>query len=59
MTFTLIERVEGGQVLQRADAEAVMEELLSGRVETNKIVRLLVALNQRPVEVQELADLRA
>src|SRR5258707_79764 len=55
MTFTLIERVEGGQVLQRADAEAVMEELLSGRVETNKIVRLLVALNQRPVEVQELA----
>jgi len=55
MTFTLIERVEGRQVLQRADAEAVMEELLSGRVETNKIVRLLVALNQRPVEVQELA----
>ena len=55
MTFTLIERVEGGQVLQRADAEAVMEELLSGRVETNEIVRLLVALNQRPVEVQELA----
>ena len=55
MTFTLIERVEGGQVLKRADAEAVMEELLSGRVETNKIVRLLVALNQRPVEVQELA----
>jgi len=55
MTFTLIERVEGGQVLKRADAEAVMEELLSGRVETNEIVRLLVALNQRPVEVQELA----
>jgi anthranilate phosphoribosyltransferase len=55
MTFTLIERVEAGQVLHRADAEAVMEELLSGRVETNEIVRLLVALNKRPVEVQELA----
>ena len=55
MTVSLIERVEGGQVLNRADAEAVMEELLSGRVETNEIVRLLVALNQRPVGVQELA----
>ena len=55
MTLALIERVESGHVLKRADAEAVMEELLSGRVETNEIVRLLVALNQRPVEVQELA----
>ena len=32
-----------------------MEELLSGRVETPEIVRLLTALNQRPVHVQELA----
>ena len=55
MTLPLIERVAAGHVLHRADAEAVMEELLSGRVETNEIVRLLVALNQRPVEVQELA----
>ena len=55
MTLTLIERVEAGHVLVRAEAEAVMEELLSGRVGTNEIVRLLVALNQRPVEVQELA----
>jgi len=55
MTLSLIERVEGGHVLKRAEAEVVMEELLSGRVETNEIVRLLVALNQRPVEVQELA----
>jgi anthranilate phosphoribosyltransferase len=55
MTLSLIEQVEGGHVLKRAEAEAVMEELLSGRVETNEIVRLLVALNQRPVEVQELA----
>jgi anthranilate phosphoribosyltransferase len=55
MTLSLIERVEAGHVLKRADAEAVMEELLSGRVGTNEIVRLLVALNKRPVEVQELA----
>jgi anthranilate phosphoribosyltransferase len=55
MTFSLIERVEDGHVLKRAEAEAAMEELLSGRVGTPEIVRLLVGLNRRPVEVQELA----
>jgi len=55
MTLSLIERVEAGHVLQRAEAEAAMEELLSGRVETPEIVRLLAALNRRPTEVQELA----
>jgi len=54
-TLALIERVEAGHVLARAEAEAAMEELLSGRVETAEIVRLLVALNQRPIQVQELA----
>jgi anthranilate phosphoribosyltransferase len=55
MTFSLIERVEAGHILKRAEAEAAMEELLSGRVETPDIVRLLAGLNRRPVEVQELA----
>src|SRR6266567_4090587 len=55
MKLALIERVEAGHVLKRAEAEAAMEELLSGRVETAEIVRLLVALNQRPIQVQELA----
>src|SRR5258708_31641011 len=32
-----------------------MEGLLSGGVETPEIVRLLTALNQRPLQVQELA----
>jgi len=41
-------------VLSRAEAEAFMEELLSGRVETAEIVRMLVALNRRPVSVAEL-----
>src|SRR6266853_4416431 len=54
MTLSLIKRVEAGNVLNRAEAEAVMEELLSGRVETAEIVRLLSAMNRRPVEVQEL-----
>src|SRR5260370_22357510 len=55
MTLSLIGRVETGHVLKRPEAEAAMEELLSGRVDTAEIVRLLVALNRRPIEVQELA----
>ena len=55
MKFPLIERLEDGHVFKRAEAEAAMEELLTGRVETPEIVRLLAALNRRPVEVQERA----
>jgi len=51
----LIERAEAGRELTRAEAEAFMEELLSGHVATPEIVRMLVALNQRPVSVAELA----
>jgi len=50
-----VEGLESGHIFSRAEAEAVMDELLSGRVETREIVRLLTALNQRPVQVQELA----
>src|SRR6267142_1156695 len=50
-----IERLEAGHTFAGAEAEAVMDELLSGRVDTPEIVRLLTALNQRPVQVQELA----
>jgi anthranilate phosphoribosyltransferase len=50
-----IERLESGRILVAAEAEAVMEELLGGRLETPEIVRLLTALNRRPVQVQELA----
>jgi anthranilate phosphoribosyltransferase len=46
--------VERGGVFTRAQAEAVMEELLSGRFETAQILRLLVAMNARSVEVAEL-----
>jgi len=52
---TEIERLEAGRFYTGAEAEAVMEELLSGRVETPEILRLLAALNRRPVQVQELA----
>jgi anthranilate phosphoribosyltransferase len=55
MWVKLIERIEGGHVFTRAEAEATMEELLCGRVETQEIVRLLQALNRRPVQAAELA----
>jgi anthranilate phosphoribosyltransferase len=50
-----IKHIEAGHIFTGSEAEAVMEELLSGRVETPEIVRLLTALNHRPVRVQELA----
>jgi anthranilate phosphoribosyltransferase len=52
---SLIEKAEAGAVLTRAEAESIMEELLSGRVDTTAIVRLLIALNLRPIGVAELA----
>jgi len=55
MTISLIDAAEKGRVLTRAEAEAVMEELLSGRLQTQDIVRLLLAMNARPVKVEELA----
>jgi len=51
---TLIERAEASQKLSRAEAEAFMEELLSGRIATPEIVRMLLALNRRAVSVDEL-----
>jgi anthranilate phosphoribosyltransferase len=54
MAHPFIERVEAGKILTRAEADALMEELLSGRVETPEIVRLLTALNTRPYQAEEL-----
>jgi anthranilate phosphoribosyltransferase len=55
MTRSLIDGAVSGQIFSREEAETVMEELLTGRVETADIVRLLTALNARPVRVDELA----
>ena len=51
----LIEKAEAGRKLSRTEAEAFMEELLSGRIATREIVRMLLALNQRAVTVDELS----
>ena len=55
MAPSLMQRVADGQVLTRAEAEAAMEEILSGRVETPEIVSLLLGMNARPIHPQELA----
>jgi anthranilate phosphoribosyltransferase len=55
MSLSLIEKIEAGGVLERTEAEALMEELLGGRLETPSIVRLLTALNTRPYYATELA----
>lgn len=55
MALTLIEQLEDGRTITRVEAEALMEELLCGCVGTSEIVRLLRALNRRPVLVAELA----
>jgi anthranilate phosphoribosyltransferase len=56
MALALIQDLEAGGLLTRPEAESLMEELLSGRMETQQIVRLLEALNTRPVEAGELAS---
>jgi anthranilate phosphoribosyltransferase len=55
MAPSLLQRVENGQILSRAQAEEAMEEILSGRVETPEIVSLLRAMNARPIQPRELA----
>ncbi len=55
MTKSHIDDAVAGHIFSRAEAEAVMEELLAGRIETADIVRLLTAMNARPVQVAELS----
>jgi len=54
-SLSLIERAEACCAFTRGEAEALMEEILSGRLSTPEIVRVLMALNRRTIEVQELA----
>lgn len=51
----LLSRLEDGALLSRLEAETVMEDLLSGRMQTPDIVRFLLALNLRPVTAHELS----
>lgn len=53
--FGLIDKTERLEPLSRAEAESLMEELLSGRVATRDIVRLLEAMNRRDILPAELS----
>ncbi len=53
-SFQLIDKTERLEVLTRPEAETLMEELLSGRIDTPEIVRFLLALNRRPISSVEL-----
>jgi anthranilate phosphoribosyltransferase len=54
MLAEAIEKAERLKGLTRGEAEAVTEELLSGRVETPEIVRLLAAMRARDSTVDEV-----
>lgn len=56
-SLKLIEKTERLESLTRSESEAIMEELLSGRIQTPEVVRLLVALNRRPITPAELGGL--
>ena len=51
----LIDKAGALGILTRAEADAVMEELLSGRLGTPEIVRLLLGMNLRAITAEELA----
>jgi anthranilate phosphoribosyltransferase len=51
----LIEHSERLHPFSRSEAELLMEELLSGRIETHDIVRLLEAMNRRQIQPAELS----
>jgi anthranilate phosphoribosyltransferase len=53
-TLDVMEKIQRMAPLSRAEAEALMEELLTGRIDTPEIVRLLVGLNQRQLTSAEL-----
>jgi anthranilate phosphoribosyltransferase len=50
----LLNHVEGRRDLSRAEAESAMEELLSGRMAEDDIVRLLAALHEKGETVEEI-----
>jgi len=55
MTQALVEFAIAGNELGSLRAEELMEELLSGRLDTPEIVQLLLALNARAYRAEELA----
>jgi anthranilate phosphoribosyltransferase len=54
-----LKKLQSREVLSRAEAEAALEEILSGRMKTPEIVAFLEAFNSRQVTVAELTGFAA
>ena len=54
MMVSALDKIEAGAHLSRSGAEAVMEDLLSGRCSDAQIVRLLTALRANGETLDEL-----
>jgi anthranilate phosphoribosyltransferase len=54
MTNDLLEKLSAGKNLSRAEAESVMEQILSGGLSTEQIVSLLVALKAKGETLDEV-----
>jgi anthranilate phosphoribosyltransferase len=59
LKLSLINKLAAGGRLTRTEAEFLMEELLSARIQTPEIVRLLEALNQCAITAEELSGFAA
>ena len=53
MIFELVGKIEAKQHLTQAEASALMQELLGGRVEEAEIVSLLTALGNKGATLEE------
>jgi anthranilate phosphoribosyltransferase len=54
LTASAIAHLESGQFLTSEQADALMQQLLNGELATPEIVRVLLALNARPIRPEEL-----
>jgi anthranilate phosphoribosyltransferase len=51
---SLLDKLEAGRILERDEAESLMQTVLSGSMETPLLVRFLQAFNQRAAHANEL-----
>src|SRR5580692_4752867 len=54
MMLDALDKIAGGKILTRAEAERVMDEILAGRASTEQIAALLMGLRMRGEAVDEV-----
>ena len=53
----LLDKITAGENLSRAEAESVMEQILSGELGTEQIIALLLALREKGETIDEVVGL--